>query len=221
MKRPALVRRREVWLPTVWGWLVIAVLVVAGGLFVARNLHGFLAVRDPVAARVLIVEGWMGPRELEETAAIVRGGGYERVIATGGPIVRWPSAAGPSTFAEQAAWYLAELGVPKSALVAVPAPTVSSDRTYLSALTVRDWAERRGERLEAFNIVSAGPHARRTRLLYRRVFGPEVSIGVIATRSYDYDAERWWQSSAGAKEVIDETIGVAWTRCCFRFRRGP
>lgn len=158
----------------------------------------------------------MGPHELEEVARVFRERGYERVITTGGPVVRWPPSAGPKTFAEQAAWYLKERGLPEQAITPVPAPSVSSDRTYLSAVTVRDWAKRSGVRLEAFDVVSDGPHARRTWLLYRRVF-PEAEVGVLATRSYEYDAAAWWRSSAGAKNVIDQAVGFMWTRCCFRF----
>jgi hypothetical protein len=216
VKRPAFFRRRQVWLPTLWGWTALFFLTALLLFFVAKNTHGFLAVSAPVGARVLIVEGWMGPHELEEAAALFRARGYERVITTGGPIVRWPPAAGPATFAEQAAWYLKARGLPQQAITAVPAPSVSSDRTYLSAVTVRDWAKRTGTRLETFDVVSDGPHARRTWLLYRRVF-PEARVGVLATRSHEYDAAAWWRSSAGAKNVIDQAVGFAWTKCCFRF----
>jgi hypothetical protein len=217
MKRPALLRRREIWLPTLWGWLVFLVMAAALAVAAARNLHGYLAASKPVGGRVLIVEGWMGPEELEETAEIFRSRGYERVITTGGPIVRWPPAAGPRTFADQAAWYLKERGVPENVITPVAARAVSADRTYLSALTVRDWAKASATRLESFDVISDGPHARRSWLLYQRVF-PEAKVGIIATRSYDYDARKWWRSSLGAKDVIDQTVGLIWVRCCFRPR---
>lgn len=215
MKRPALWRRREIWLPTVWGWLIVLGLTMAALIVVARNLHSYLALSRPVSARILIVEGWMGPEELQETAAVFRARGYERVITTGGPIVRWPPAPGPGTFAEQAAWYLGEQGVPAEVLIPVAAERVSTDRTYLSAVTVRDWAARSGVKLDAFDVITDGPHARRSRLLYRRVF-PQADVGIIATRSYDYDARAWWRSSTGVKNVIDQAIGLAWVTCCSR-----
>jgi hypothetical protein len=137
------------------------------------------------------------------------------VITTGGPIIRWPPAPGPSTFADQAAWYLKERGVPENVITPVAARAVSADRTYLSALTVRDWVKASGTRLESFDVISDGPHARRSWLLYRRVF-PDAKVGVIATRSYDYDAAKWWRSSLGAKDVIDQTVGLIWVQCCFR-----
>lgn len=215
MRRPVFFRRGQVWLPTLWGWLGLLALAAIIVTVVARHLHGYLAVSKPVGARVLIVEGWMGPQELEETAALVRSASYEWVITTGGPIVRWPPAPGHGSFAEQAAWYLGEQGVPRQILTPVAAARVSTDRTYLSALTLRNWAANRGLKLDAFDVITDGPHARRTWVLYRRVF-PHATVGIIATRSYDYDAARWWRSSLGAKNVIDQTLGLIWITCCSR-----
>lgn len=215
MKGPVFFRRREIWLPTLWGWL--AVLAVAGASLVlaVRNVHSFLAQRDPVGARVLVVEGWMGPEELDEALATFRSRGYERLITTGGPIIPRP-AQGPAGYAEQAALYLGKQGLPADALSAVPASGRSRDRTYSSAVAVRDWARRSGQRLDAIDVVSDGPHARRSRLLYQMAFGPGVKVGVLATRSYDYDAAKWWRSSLGAKNVIEQAIDFAWVKCCFR-----
>ena len=215
MKRPVFFRRRQVWFPTLWGWLGLLALAAIVLTVIARQLHGYLAVSKPVGARVLIVEGWMGPQALEETAAVARSGSYERVITTGGPIVRWPPGPGHVSFAEQAAWYLGEQGIPRHLLTPVAAARVSTDRTYLSAVTLRDWAASSGMKLDAFDVITDGPHARRTWLLYRRVF-PRATVGIIATGSYDYDAARWWRSSLGAKNVIDQTLGLIWITCCSR-----
>lgn len=63
--------------------------------------------------------------------------------------------------------------------------------------------------------MSAGTHARRTRMVYRAAFGPEAAIGILAAAPSDYDGERWWQTSAGAKSVLAEALSVIWTACCF------
>jgi hypothetical protein len=216
VKRPLFFRRREIWFPTVWGWLALLIVGMAMVALAVRSVHGFLATTDPVGARVLVAEGWMGPEELDETIAVFRARGYERIITTGGPIYRWPPAPGPANYAEQAAWYLREQGVPIEVVIPVPSNSFSRDRTYLSAVTVREWAKRSGLRLEAFDVISDGPHARRSRLLYQLAFGPDVKVGIFATKSYDYDAARWWRSSIGAKNVIEEAIDFAWVKCCFR-----
>jgi uncharacterized SAM-binding protein YcdF (DUF218 family) len=220
VKRPALLRRRELWVPTVWGWLLLLVLAGAASYLVARNLHGFLATSEPVGARVLVVEGWMGPEELEEAVRAFRSRGYERVVTTGGPIHRWTSEPGAATFADQAAEYLVQKGIPAAVVARAPAPIAPQDRTYQAALALREWAQRSGTRLEAIDVVSEATHARRSRLLYRLALGPEVKVGVLATRAYDYDADAWWRSSVGTKNVIEETIGLIWFSCCFRPRPG-
>jgi hypothetical protein len=112
--------------------------------------------------------------------------------------------------------YLKEHGVPDAVLTSVPAPVITRDRTYYSAVAVREWAKRSGLRLEAFDVMSEGPHARRSRLLYQLAFGPQARVGVLATKSYDYDAARWWRSSVGATNVIAQAIDFAWVKCCFR-----
>ena len=209
-------RRYQVWLPTLWGWAALLVLAGAALFLLGRNLQSFLATTDPVGARVLVVEGWMGPEELEEAAAVFRGRHYERIITTGGPIHRWPPVPGAKTFAEQSANYLKELGVAPAAIVEVPSPEARLDRTYHSAVTVRDWARRAGVRLDSLDVISDATHARRSRDLYRLAFGPDVKVGVLATRAYDYDAAAWWRSSTGIKRVIEDTVGLVWVKCCFR-----
>jgi hypothetical protein len=80
--------------------------------------------------------------------------------------------------------YLKERGVPDTALTAVPAGPASRDRTYSNAVALREWVRRSGLRLEALDLVSQGPHARRSRLLYQLALGPQVRVGIFATQSY-------------------------------------
>jgi hypothetical protein len=72
VRPPALFRRREIWWPTARGWLVLVVLGIGFLIFVFHDIHGFLATTEPVGARVLVVEGWMGPGEFDEAVALFR-----------------------------------------------------------------------------------------------------------------------------------------------------
>jgi hypothetical protein len=215
MIRPALVRRRVIWLPTIGGWLVLLLVGIAALIFAARNLHSFLAPTEPVGSRFFVVEGWLSPEGLDQAVAAYRTGGYQRIVTTGGPIDHWPGQRGHATYAERAADYLKQHGLADVSVTVVPAPASAQDRTYLSAVAVREWARQSALAFDSADVFSSGTHARRSRLLYRRAFGPGVKVGIIAARSSEYDAKAWWRTSIGAKDVLDQAIGLLWVKCCF------
>lgn len=200
------------------GWALFVVVLLAAGYFGWRHIYGFLAPNEPVpGARLLIVEGWMPRAELDQAVAIFRKGKYDRVVTTGGPIEEWWAATPQmSSFAELAAHYLKTHGLDGADVTAVPAPASAQDRTYLSAVKVRKWIDRQGAGIKAVDVVSAGVHARRTRMMYRQALGPEVKVGIFAAHSSEYDEAQWWKSSAGAKGVMGETISLVWVTLFFR-----
>src|SRR6266851_61060 len=103
--------------------------------------------------------------------------------------------------------------IPLHGVEAVPAPDSMRDRTFLSAVVVREWAKRSGLNFEALDVFSTGAHARRSRILYRLAFGPKIKVGVFAVKSPDYDAEAWWRTSHGAEEVVQQAIALLWVQC--------
>ncbi|MGH8795790.1 MAG: hypothetical protein ACREXI_01930 [Caldimonas sp.] len=218
---PWLLRRRAVWLPTLWGWLLligIGAALLAGFGF---GVVGFLMPHEPArgpdgrGAHILVVEGWLDEADLDQAVAALRSRHYGRVLVTGGPIESWDDARVWKTYAARAAGYL-RMRVPIGVdVIAVPAPATAKNRTYLSAVMVREWVRSAGIALDAIDLYSAGVHARRSRLVYRLAFGPTVEVGVLAAIPPGFDPQRWWSSSAGAKSVIGETLGLLWTECCF------
>ena len=219
---PALFRRRHVWLPTLWGVALSLVALAAFAAVLIANAPAYLAVTEPArgadgtGARLLIVEGWMDDRELDQAVAVFRRGRYERIVTTGGPLESWVGFPVPWTdYAERSARYLAAHGLADATIDAVPAPASAQDRTFLSAVVVRDWAARQRIRLDAVDLLSVGVHARRSRMMFRAAFGPGVEVGVIAAQPRFYDPQRWWKTSVGAKLVLGESISLAWTACCF------
>lgn len=216
MMRLSLFRRRQVWLPTLWGWVVLLAVVGTVCFFALRNIYAFLAPNAPAPqARTLVVEGWLDGGELDQAVAVFRTGRYERVVTTGGPIENWMGFRQASNYADWAAGYLKTHGLAGADVTPVPAPASAQERTFLSAVKVRDWAAMQGLALNAFDVFSAGTHARRSRMLYQMAFGPSVEVGVLSARPEGYDEQHWWRTSAGAKSVLGETIGLLWTTCCF------
>jgi uncharacterized SAM-binding protein YcdF (DUF218 family) len=136
-------------------------------------------------------------------------------VTTGGPIERWSGLIGFSNYAELSADYLTRQGVPPDQVVAVPAPASAQDRTFLSAVKLREWLQDAGRRYDAIDVLSSGTHARRSRRLFQQALGPEMNVGVLSVEPSGYDPQAWWRSSAGVKTVLGETISMAWTVCCF------
>jgi hypothetical protein len=212
MKLPALVRRRQIWVPTIWSWFILLVTSAATLLLAGRHLYSFLSPNQPVGAQLLVVEGWMPSDGLDQAIDAFSSGSYERVVTTGGPIDDDFEHRNPWTsYAERARRYLVRHGLPAESVIAAPAPASAQDRSFLNAVMVREWAKRSGITVDALDVFSLGVHSRRSWLVYRMAFGPQVRIGILAARPSDYAPETWWRNSVGAKEVVAETISWLWT----------
>ncbi len=213
MARITLFRQRHVWLPTVWGWLVLLVLGFLLCVFGVRNIYTYLAPNDPVGAGVLVIEGWLPQKELDQVVQVLKAKGYTRVVTTGGP-TDWPESK-YGNYAQMAADYLIQHGVPRELILVVPAPPSAQERTFLSAVMLRESAQRLGIKLDAIDVYSSGAHARRSRLLYQLALGKRIRVGVLAARPEDYDPEAWWRTSNGVESIVFQTIGLLWVKCFF------
>jgi len=180
-----------------------------------RRLQPFLAVTDPVPGGVLVVEGWMPDYGMDEVLAEIRRAGYAALYVTGGPMEHGEPLSEYKTYAELGAATLAKLGANAPSPQAVPAQEAHKDRTYFSAVALRDWLRAHGPMPAKINLVSLGAHARRSRLLFEKAFGPDVEIGIIAVPDRGYDTRNWWRSSQGFRTVTDEAIGYLYARFVF------
>jgi len=202
-------------MPTIAGWFFLLLIGVATSIFLANNLYTFLAPNAPVGARVLVVEGWLAPEELDQAIEVFKNGKYERIVTTGGPVTGWPGLLPDTDYAQLAAGYLAQRGVQRGLISAVPAPASAQERTFLSAVMFRESAKRQGITLDAVDVFSAGPHARRSRLLFQMALGSEVHVGILAARPDRFEPEAWWRTSTGVEQMFFQTFGYVWVKCCF------
>ena len=154
----------------------------------------------------------MAPDELDQAITRFHTGSYNTVITTGGAIPASLYRHESTTYAGLARDYLVRRGIPSDSVTAVPAPESAQDRTYLSAVMVRDWLTQSGRKIDAVDVFSSGVHSRRSRAVYRLAFGPAVRVGIIAARPSAYDPDAWWTTSTGAKTVLSETIAPGGTR---------
>jgi hypothetical protein len=210
------VRRREFWFPTWRGWLLLFMLVLfLGGCFVL-GIHPFLAPNDPLPGGILVVEGWAPDYALKIAVEEVSRAHYERMYVTGGPLERGAPLSEYKTYAELGEATLIKLGLSSNVVQAVPAPRVQQDRTYNSAVALAKYLAANKIDHPRLNLISVGPHARRSRFLFEKAFGPGTRVGVIAIEPQDYKPGRWWRSSQGVRVVLSEIFAYAYFRCLFR-----
>jgi hypothetical protein len=181
MVRFSLVRRRQVSLPTIAGWLLLAGIAVTLSVFAGLCIHPYLAANAPVpGTRLLVVEGWLEPKELDQAIAVFKNGRYKQLVTTGGPIERWPELFPARNYADLAAAYIRKQGLEDAAVTAVPAPASAQDRTFLSAVKLRNWMKQQGPGFDSLDIFSGATHARRSRMVFRMALGPNVAVGIIS-----------------------------------------
>jgi uncharacterized SAM-binding protein YcdF (DUF218 family) len=196
----------------------ILVSIVSAGLVVSVyfSVYPFLAITQRVNANVLVVEGWVHKYAIRSAVEEFRRGSYQRIFTTGGPVVGNGGYVNDfQTSASVGADLLKKVGVPDEAVQMVPSHEIGRDRTYSSALALRDWLENHDRSVRSFNIVTEDFHARRTRLLYEKAFGKDVAIGIIAVRNPDYDASHWWRYSDGVREAVGESIAYLYAKLFF------
>ncbi len=208
--------RKECWVPTTRGWALLLGIAFGFLASIACTVDSFLAVNKPVAADVLVVEGWLPDSSYSAVLQEFRRGSYKYVITTGLTLPEgWQSSPVYQSAAELAAANLAASGLPTNVVVALPAALDARDRTYYSALAVGQWLKARRHPLMAVNIYSLGPHARRTRLLYQKALGRDVKVGIFAGPDDSYDPKHWWSSSYGFRKIVGETFAYAYARVLF------
>jgi uncharacterized SAM-binding protein YcdF (DUF218 family) len=213
-----ILRRKESWGLSWRGWLLLALVVALTACGVILNIHPFLAVTDRTNADTLVVEGWIQRYAMQKAVEEFKSGRYKRIFTTGGP----ENGSGGyvndyQTSASVGAEVLTKkFGIPDDVVQMVPSHVIGRDRTYSSAIALRDWLHQHNLQVQSINVVTEGTHARRTRLLFKRALGSNVAVGVIAVPSPDFDARQWWRYSEGVEEVVTEGIAYLYAKFFFR-----
>jgi uncharacterized SAM-binding protein YcdF (DUF218 family) len=194
---------------------LIFVLALAAGAWVL-NIQPFLAPTKRVDTNILVVEGWINPHAISVTAVEFQAGHYDRIYTTGGPVAGNGGYINDyNTSASVGANLLVNAGIPASRVQMAPSHVSGRDRTYSSALALREYFRANGLAVMNFNVLTEDVHARRTRLLFQEAFGRETTIGIIAVPDPDYDAKHWWRYSEGVREVLGESIAYIYAKFFF------
>ncbi len=213
--RPLIVRKLR-WGLSWRGRIMVALVILLMGWWLILSIHPFLAVTHRVPARILVVEGWIHYFGIDAALKEFKTGQYDQVLTTGGPVEGiGTSSSIYDTDAWQSAGFLKKAGIPAEVMQSVPSRFVGRDRTYNSAVTLSEWFRDHNMRVSSINVLTEDAHARRTRLLFQEALGPGVEVGVISAATPDYDARRWWRSSAGVREVVGESIAYVYAKVFF------
>ena len=210
-----LLRRRQCPVPTLRGWLLLVVSSAALLLLVFCRIHPFLAVTDSAPGGILVVEGWVPDYMLQAAIAEYNRNRYDRLYVTGVPLQRGAPLSEYQDYASLGAATLVKLGLSTNDVQAVPAPAARRDRTYHTALTLKHWLREHGLKPTKVNLITGGPHARRSRLMFEKALGRGVAVGVIAVPAEDYDERRWWRYSQGVRIIIGEALAYTYARLFF------
>jgi hypothetical protein len=197
-------QRSAKWPPKLLGAFRIAVLLVIPAIWLWFNGEAFFSLTRRLPAEVLVVEGWIGKDGVRAAAAEFELGGYQYIVATGGRINERQDA---SNYAEVAEKTLIQSGVPKDRIIIAPTGEIEHERTFKSAVAARGALQTRGLHSETINVLTLGPHARRSRLVYAKVFAPAAQVGVIPWAPSYYKTEPWWRSRGRTKCLLKEILG--------------
>ncbi len=211
------ITRRERWGLSWRGLSLVAVVVLFAAFLFLWRVYPFLAVTHRVDTNVLVVEGWIHEYAICAAVEEFRAGSYERVYTTGGPVQGTRGYINDyNTSASVGADLLRKCGLANEALQMVPSRVIDRDRTYASAVALRNWFCQQNMRVRTINVLTEDLHARRTGLLFQEAFGKDVTVGIIAVPNPDYDPEHWWRYSQGVKDVFTEAIAYLYSLMSFR-----
>jgi len=208
--------RRYRWVLSLKAKLLILLISLILALAMMLAIYPFLALTERVNGDVLVVEGWVHPYAIRVAVEEFKAHPYRQIFTTGGPVVGKGGYINDyQTAASVGADLVKRSGISPELVQMVPCRVIGRDRTYSSAVALKEWFHEHDVDIHSLNIVTEGTHARRTRLLFEEALGPEIKVGVIAVPSPDYDARRWWRYSEGVEEVITEAVAYVYAKILF------
>jgi len=208
--------RKERWSLSWRGRLILASALLLVGALCVKGVYPFLATTHRVNADILVVEGWINEHAIRAAVKEFQSNHYQRVFTTGGPVMGSGGYINDFyTSASVGADLLKKWGLPDERLQMVPSRVMDRDRTYGSAVALRNWFRDHNMAVSGIDVVTEDVHARRTRLLFEKALGKNVVVGIIAVPNPDYDWRRWWWYSEAVKGVGSEALAYAYARLFF------
>ena len=205
-----IINKKERWGLSWKGYFFVFLTTACFFIFVLKNAYNFLAPTERVKSKVLVVEGFVGDEILKKVVAEFQTQKYDHIYVPGGPLELGSFFSKYKNLAELSKASLIAMGINEKNITAIPVQEIKRDRTYASALALKEYIENNKIKITSFNLFSAGAHSKRSHLLYNLAFQNKLKIGIISeTSSQHY--ERWWTSSYSFRAVTGELIAYAYS----------
>ena len=216
MLKIRLVKKRQRWSLTFYGWLLLLVFLIALFVLFLKNIIGFLSFEETIEAKVLVAEGYVPDYSFHKMIEIFDEGNYELIVASGTSFDQGYYLSEIKTSADLIARSLIFLGFDSTKLAVVPIPNrIHKNRTYTSALVTKEYLQKNHPEIKKVNIMSLGPHSRRSNYLFEMAYEPEIEVGNIVVPHAAVDKYNWYKSSRGFRTVLDELIGFFYVKFFF------
>jgi hypothetical protein len=114
--------------------------------------------------------------------------------------------------AEESAEFITQQGIDTSLVRSLTAPPVDYERTFTAALEVKRSLP---SSVTAINVFSEGVHARRSQLVYQRMMGDSVQVGVVAASSRNQQPQNWWKEGGSRNYVLVQLAKYLYAKLFF------
>ncbi len=172
------------------------------------GLHPFLAMRRPVDAQVMVIEGWSPKRALVHAVAAFHDGHYRWMVTNGGQITSIASQQSSGTYARKARQALIGMGIAAHKIIPVAGNLGSKgSKTYRNAKATVAWLRQHKADIKAVNIFTLDAHARKSYLLYQKAAQGRLQVGIVPIPPVDYSPDLWFLSIYGIGYVLKNMVG--------------
>lgn len=215
MMKIKLVKLKVCYRLTFAGWALILLPNIFIFLLITKYISTFLIVHKPVESEILVVDGLMPGYGYDSIAELVRRKSYKYLITTGADLDYVYNSSERFNIAEFSYKVLSTKDIGDCKLFKAPSGYAERDRTFTSAITLKNWFISNNIFPWKINVISFSCHARRTWILYKKAFSHYAEVGVFTIPDISYNYSRWYNNSKGVRLVLSETIGYIYTLIFF------
>ncbi len=170
--------------------------------------HQFLAINKPMGTDVLVVEGWISDYAFEAAVELFVKGHYKKMLTIVGPEKPSDLKKDASLIGvERAFRILKNFGIEEENVIAIPATYANKHRTLSSALALKDWLNKSEYDIRSLDVITETVHARKSYIIFKKVFSPDIQVGIIAAPTLKYNSKHWFFSLTGIRLVSRNFIG--------------